>query len=240
MPGAKYISRSHNRKLSKDFNIDATYASIEATCPSSCELRKGGCYSKLSYVGIINSKLNKESENLTALDVAKAEAQAIDQSYGGGKLPKNRCLRIHVSGDSKTIKGSKRINAAVGRWKKRGDKTNLCWSYTHAWQKVHSKHWSNVSMLASIDKVADAKLAREQGYAPAIVVPEFKNKKAFYLNGSDTKWIPCPAQTFEEVTCESCKLCMKSQFLYTNNIGIAFEAHGVQKNIIKKRLKVIM
>lgn len=239
MQGALYVQGSHNKKLSADGKVDCTYTSIQKTCPETCELKDNGCYASQSYVGIVNSRLTKEASNLSTLEIARAEAFVIDNSYGGGDIPTNRHMRIHVSGDSRTVKGSKLINSAVGRWKKRGDGTNKVWSYTHAWKKIPAKIWSNVSMLASVDKPSDVKEARELGYAPAIVVPDFKNDKAFYLDETDTKWLPCPAQTKDKVTCASCKLCMRSDFLYKNNIGIAFAVHGVRSEKLKRRLEVI-
>ena len=240
MFGSIYVHGSSNSKLSEKGNVDCTYASIDRTCPESCELKKDNtCYAKSSYVGIVNARLTKESVGMGTLDMARYEAAAIDASHKGGKLPKNRCMRVHVSGDSRTVKGSRLINSAVGRWKKRGDKSNLCWSYTHAWKTVPAKVWSHVSMLASIDKVSDASLARERGYAPALVVAEHISEKTYTLEGSNVKWIPCPAQTKDSVTCEKCKLCMRSDYLYQSNHGIAFAAHGVQTNKIKRRLNVV-
>jgi hypothetical protein len=239
MQGAIYVSGSKNSKLSSTGSVDCTYSSIEATCPTSCELRNSGCYAKQSYVGIVNSRLNKEAIGFSKLQVARSEARCIDSSYAGAAIPHDRHMRLHVSGDSTTIKGSKLINSAVGRWKKRGDGSNKVWSYTHAWQTIPKKIWSNVSMLASIDKVEQASFAREQGYAPAIVVSQFDGDKVFTLDGSATKWIPCPAQTKEKVTCASCNLCTRSEFLYQKNMGIAFQAHGVKTKEIKRRLNVV-
>lgn len=239
MQGSIYVSRSKNAKLSKDGSVDCTYTSIEKTCPTSCELKDKGCYGALSYTGIVNNRLNNESKELSKMEVARAEAACIDMAYGGGKVPTNRFMRLHVIGDSTTVKGTKLINSAVGRWKRRGDGTNKVWSYTHAWRTIPRKLWNHVSILASVDKVEDVALARERGYAPAIVVPEFHGDKVFTMDGSSTKWIPCPAQTKENTTCVSCNLCTRADFLYSKNMGIAFEAHGVKSKEIKRRLQVI-
>src|SRR5690606_10093649 len=102
--------------------------------------------------------------------VARAEAQAIDQSYNGGPVPAGRNMRLHVSGDSRTIAGTRMINNAVGRWQQRGG--GVVWSYTHCWDHVTRDLWSNVSMLASVDTVEEVTYAQQNGYAPAIVVAE--------------------------------------------------------------------
>jgi len=242
MSAAIYIQNSKNRKLASKkikVRVDATYAPIEKTCSDTCAMKKDNtCYAKTSYVGITNARLTKRAKKLTALQVARQEAQAIDNSYNAGSIPANTFLRLHVSGDSRTVKGSKLINSAVGRWKKRGG--TEVWSYTHSWRNVPAKVWSNVNMLASVDRIQDADLAIKNGYAPALVVGEHLSDKAYTLDGSSVKWIPCPAQLKEdEVGCADCKLCMKTNYLVTTNHGIAFAAHGVGAKKIKRRLNVI-
>ncbi len=212
-----YIAGSKNVKIG---DVDATYASVASTCPSTCSLKDKGCYAQQGNVGIYANRLEKTS----AIVAATAEAKAIDASYRGGSVPE-RNVRIHVSGDSKTIVGTKRIAAAVKRWKARGGKA--AWTYTHAHSRVHRKHWGSVSVLASLDNISQIAAARQQGYAPAIIVNKFDGAKAFMLEG--VKFIPCPAQTKDNVTCTSCKLCWDSDRLYKSNMGIAFAAHGVQK-----------
>jgi len=237
MHGVTYVVNSGNTKIMGSKKVDATYSSIDGTCPNSCSLKNGnGCYAELSFVGMIVSRLNKEADGLSALDIARAEAKAIDNAYNGGSVPDNKDMRLHVAGDSRTVAGSKLINSAVGRWKKRGG--GNCWSYTHCWKTVARSNWHHVSMLASVANVTEAKEAKLQGYASAIVVPDFPSDKVFSLEGSDIKWIPCPAQT-RGVGCTDCKICMKSNWLFETNRGVAFAAHGVKKNIMKKHLKVL-
>lgn len=182
MKGAIYTVRSKNRKIGP---ADSTYASIKATCPTSCALKDNGCYAQSSFTGIINARLNRRARQFSPLQVARAEAQAIDQAYGGRPIPKHRDMRIHTIGDSRSIKGTRLINSAIGRWKKRGG--GVPWSYTHAWKHVPRKVWSNVSILASIESVKQVAEARQQGYAPAIVVASFPSEKMFRLEGSDVK-----------------------------------------------------
>jgi hypothetical protein len=236
MDGAIYVTDSGNTKLMGSQKVDATYSSIEASCPKSCSLKGEGCYAQLSYVGMTTHRLDEEAVGFSPLQVAKAEAQAIDQAYNGKRVPTNRALRIHVGGDSRTISGTKVLNSAVKRWKMRGG--GACWSYTHAWKSVPRKEWSQVSILASVSSTSEVNQARQQGYAPALVVAEHPSEKAYQLQGSDVKWIPCPAQT-REVGCTDCKLCFNADRLYQGNFGIAFAAHGVKKHSIKRHLKVV-
>jgi len=240
MKGAIYVSDSGNTKIMGSKKVDATYTSIKGTCPNSCPLKDDGCYAQTSFTGIVTARLNKEAKGSSTLELARAEAKAIDNAYNGGKIPQGRDFRLHVAGDSRTITGSRILNAAIGRWRKRGG--GAVWSYTHAWRNVSRTNWSNVSMLASVTTTSEVAEARAQGYAPSIVVGEHPSEKAYMLTGSDVKWIPCPAQTKpggKEIGCTDCRLCFDANRLYENNFGIAFAAHGVKKNEIKRRLTVI-
>lgn len=236
MKGSIYVSDSGNTKIMGSQKVDATYAAIKQTCPDTCSLKNEGCYAQTSYVGMVNHRMETEADSMTAIQVARAEAKAIDNAYNGKDVPAGRALRLHVSGDSRTVTGTRLINAAVGRWKKRlgGD----CWSYTHAWRHVPRKEWSHVSILASVATTDEVEAAKKQGYAPAIVVAEHPSDKAYSLEGSDTKWIPCPAQT-REVGCSDCRLCFNADRLLNGGFGIAFAAHGVKKNNIKRHLTVV-
>jgi len=236
MKGAIYVSDSGNTKIMGSEKVDATYASINKTCPSSCSLKSEGCYAQTSFVGMINARMNRRAKGESVLDVARSEAKAIDNSYRGGQVPQGRALRLHVAGDSRTITGTRIINAAVSRWKKRGG--GDVWSYTHAFQHVPRKEWSNVSILASVATTAEVAEARVQGYAPAIVVGEHPSEKAYTLPGSDTTWILCPNQT-RGVGCSDCRLYFKADWLYETNRGISFAEHGVYKGVIKRRLNII-
>lgn len=236
MNGAVYVSDSGNRKIMGSKKVDATYVSIKASCPKSCPLMGEGCYAQLGYTGITSHRLDDEALNFSPLQAARAEAKAIDDSYQGGPVSPNRDLRLHVAGDSRTLVGTRLINKAVERWRNRGG--GECWSYTHAWKHVPREEWSSVSILASVSNVSEAKEAKQQGYAPAIVVPEHPSEKAFNIEGSDIKWIPCPAQT-RGVGCTDCRLCFKADRLRNDNFGIAFAVHGVMKDKMKRHLNVV-
>ena len=236
MFGAKYVSNSCNGKISGSIPVDATYLSIQQTCPKTCQLRNGGgCYAEDYPLSVHIKRLDIEAEELSSLDIARAEAKLINESYGGGPIPNDRNLRLHVSGDSRTIAGTKVINKACGRWLARGDKSNHIWSYTHCWQNITRDNWSNVSIFASVDSIDQVEYARQNGYAPTIVVPEHLKDKPYLLKGSDVKWIPCCSQ-IGGIGCVDCRLCFQANKLYAKNMGISFAAHGIRKSAIKTRL----
>lgn len=216
---------SKNSKLGK--NVAATYASIEATCPSSCKLKNKGCYAQLGFVGIQNARLTRQRRSYTPTEIAKQEAKLIESSFKGKAVP-GVVLRLHVSGDVTTRTGVKLLAKASDNYRKRGG--GKVWTYSHAWKKIPRKNWGDISAMASCDTLDEAKEAMKAGYAPAMVVPSFESSKAYMIGG--IKFIPCPNQT-TDVTCEKCKLCMRSELLNSKNSGILFAAHGARKNKIK-------
>lgn len=237
---AIYVSDSGNTKLNGSRKVDATYASVEATCPKTCPFMGEGCYAQMGLMAMHTNRLDRDAAGMTTGQVAKVEAKAIDESYKGGKVPENRNLRIHVAGDCRTARAASTIAAAVARWQKRGG--GRAWSYTHAHKNIKRSYWGTISVLASIESVSQVPDVRKQGYAPAIVVSEFENEKAFTIKDCDTTWIPCPAQTSpggKTIGCTDCGLCMKADWLFETNRGIAFSAHGAGQKKIKRKLTLI-
>jgi hypothetical protein len=233
---ATFVSNSKNGKLAGNARVDATYASITASCDRACPLKDKGCYAQLGNTAFTTNRLDRAAENKTPEQVARAEAKAINFSYDGGAVPNGRQLRLHVSGDCRTNRAAKIVSKSIDGWYERGG--GDVWTYTHSWRKVSRESWGKVSVLASMENPADAKDAIARGYAPAVIVAEHKSDKAGLLPGSDVEWIPCPSQT-RGVACSDCGLCQDSAKLLAGNKGIAFAAHGVQENKVKRYLEVL-
>jgi len=228
-----FVLKSSNRKIGP---IACTYQSIAGTCPDSSDLKKNGCYAQMGPVGIHVAKLDKawreRSDNKDGYAMARAEARLIDDAIKNKDI-RGVPLRLHVSGDVKTKKGAKALAAAAKRWKDNGG--GHVYTYTHSWKTIPRDHFGTISVLASVENKEDAVRAIKKGYAPAILVPEFpRGAKTFGMDG--LKIIPCPAQTHENVSCKSCKLCMNADRLHKDGYAIGFTPHGVGK---KKALTVI-
>lgn len=236
MSGAIYVEESGNTKINGSRKVDATYASIKASCPRTCPFMGEGCYAQMGFMALHTNRLDREADGMSSVQIARIEAKAIDNAYNGGRVPADRDLRIHVAGDARTVTAAKVISRAVSRWQARGG--NLAWSYTHSWKDVPRSAWGTVSCLASVESVRDAKLAMRQGYAPAIVVPEHLSDKAYYLPGSNIKWVPCPQQT-RGIGCSDCRLCFNADGLHERKTGIAFAAHGAGTKKIKRKLTIV-
>jgi hypothetical protein len=224
MPG-KYSTLVLQSKNIKTGLVSATYASIDATCPKSCPFMGEGCYAQIGMVGIhtvrFNRKYNRARNPITPETVAREEAGLIKKATEEGKnlLP----LRLHVAGDLRTNKAAQLIRTAVKNW------NNPVWSYTHAWRNVDRKSWGDtISVLASCETQEQAELAMKRGYAVAMVTGPHLSPKA-YTAPNGIKIIPCPAQTHDNVTCVSCKLCWNDKKLLDQRAVIGFEVHGVMK-----------
>ena len=213
---ATAVEKSGNAKTGP---VSVTYAS-QSSCPKTCPLLNNGCYAELGYVRLVTNRLNKQPA--TPIDVAKAEAEALN------KLSGTRPLRCHVVGDCSTDETAKIVSEAAKRFP-------VAWSYTHAWRTVKRSSWNNVSILASVEKLSDAKLAHKRKYPSAIIVNKFKSMKAWVEDGF--RIIPCPAQT-KDINCTQCKLCWKSDWLHQSKSVIAFEAHGSKKNTVKELVQI--
>ena len=229
-----YVKSSGNAKLSRRGNVDATYASVEATCPDTCAAKGTYCYAQTGHVGITVQRLDRAATGHTAVALAMAEASAIDAA----RVAPGQLLRVHVSGDSRTRRGTRAIAAAVARRRERGG--GHAWSYTHAWRTVTRDDWGCVSTLASVESPRDVAKVRARGYAPAIVVDKFPSARAFTVPGDETgtRFVPCPAQT-RDVTCDDCRLCLQDQRLFASGRGIAFEAHSQNAAKARRHLAVV-
>ena len=223
--------KSENKKTGR---IAVTYAPIAQSCPVHCFHRKERtCYALQGKVGIHARRLEKGSTGLTPIQIARQESKAIRAAFKGGLVPKIP-LRLHVSGDCRTIGSAKVVSAACRNWTKRGG--DAPYTYTHAWETVPRSAWDGVSVLASVETPEQAKKALSMGYAPAITIPEHASHKKTTIGG--VTFIPCPEQT-KGIPCVKCRLCFNADRLARKKLGIAFAIHGVRKNHGKRKLEVI-
>ena len=103
---AKGVEISHNKKTGP---VSATYAA-QPSCPPTCPFLGAGCYGESGRVGIHTAKLNKNAKDSSSVEVAEAEATAIDGLTG------LMDLRVHVVGGCKTDKEAKLVGDAAARF----------------------------------------------------------------------------------------------------------------------------
>lgn len=246
--GVRYIPRSGNSKIGgqKSNALDAIYIAIGPSC-LDCPFKsipskdgdagqkpvKQGCWAEVERVGMLNMRLEQEAmeDGMDRRALGREVARAIRASWPRG-IPKGQRLRLPVSGDLSTPSAIKPVAAAVDDWLDRGGAG--VWGYTHGWRRVRREAWGTVSVLASVETIADAKKAIKRGYAPAIVVADFPNGPRAWFE-DELRIIPCPEQTLG-VTCDECQLCFNDTALLDRNAVVAFKAHGQTK---KRALKVL-
>jgi hypothetical protein len=215
--------------------IAATHVGTDRTCHSCPMKETGECYYRTGFrTRGLDARMNEaaKKQKASVVRIAKAEARAIDGLLTSGRVT-GRPLRIHIGGDTPTNEAAIIVSAAARRYQERIEAP--AYTYTHSWRQVDRASWQGVSVLASIENTADGREALERGYAPAVVVPQFEGDRAFVQDG--IRWIPCPAQTKDDVSCADCKLCMNADALRDRGAGIAFEAHGTGKKKLSTRLQ---
>lgn len=215
----KAITKSGNKKLG---GVSTTHAA-QVSCPSTCVFKDGGgCYAERGPLGaFVLRNLNDTAVTVgaTALDVARAEAVAIDEM----DTVIGRPLRLHTVGDCASDEAARIVSEAAERYMERGG--GRVWTYTHAWRVVSRKSWGGVSVLASCESEEDVLQAKRRGYATAIVVDNYAGQHRRYRHGT-IDVLPCPSQTKKGTTCADCKLCFDDDGIKKRDYSIGFEVHG--------------
>ncbi len=234
--------------------VCTTHVAMTPTCPSSCpflgtESEPGGCYALAGGDRKAVADLNAaaRARGLSADDVTRHEVRAIDAAFEGHfRIPKNGGkdgkqpldLRLHISGDVGGEGGARMLAKAIDRWRERGG--GAVWTYTHRWRTIPREAWGRINVLASVDRPDEIELARERGYASAIVVDRFRDTKTFTLDGHDI--VACPAETKDrtgvDATCVDCRLCLDHD-LIDLGLTIGFEAHGPRKSQAIRALEIL-
>lgn len=222
------VAQSQNSKLGP---VSATTVSIESC--GDCPFKHNGCYAQQGPLGWQVARMDKHvrANELDYTAIAQDEAKAIDGLTTG--LP----LRLHVAGDCSSDDAAAIVSSAAERYMRRN--RSQAWTYTHQWRDVSRESWGQVSVLASCETPEDAAQAREQGYAPAMVVSEYPNGKRSWKLENGLTAIPCPEMTGAADSCATCRLCWDDSRLRDRGAVIAFEIHGAQKGKARTALTVL-
>lgn len=224
--------------------VSSTSTSIKSTCPDTCPLKANGCYVTSGRMAFGAQTLDREAMGRTPEEVIAEEVRLIDGAFGGGRIPQDgakggRDLRVHVAGDVGSTAGARLLAGAAERWIARGG--GRPWIYTHWWREIPREAFGRtLSVLASVERVEDIDVAREAGYAAAIIVEKFPSERAFRLPGTTMKIIPCPGETSRKIPCVKCRLCLEPDLLALG-AAIGFQARGagarkVERTLVQLRL----
>ena len=226
--------------VSRDSKIgmaSATHAA-QASCPADCPIR-AECYAGFGTQSYTTRRLNRAAQaweratgrRPSALDVARVEARAI-------RAMRSRLdLRLHIVGDGATRAAARELRSA-GEWYM--DRTGArVWTYSHAWRRVERADWGRISVLASVENLADARAAMRRGWAAACIVAAFPANGKAYVDGTGRNAvtvIPCPNQVAKTrgdarpIQCVDCRLCLDDAALLARRAVIGFEPHGTRRN----------
>ena len=205
---------SSNRKTGA---MPVSYSTKE-WCPDTCPLKKHGCYAKHGHTGMHWRKVTA-GERGTDWDTFVSKVR---------HLPKGGIWRHNVAGDLPIfdhgmIRQLIKANTGKGGF-----------TYTH-----HLPTAENAGIIAesnangftvnlSADTTTKADTYVELGIAPVVtLLPTDSAKVTFTPQGR--KVVRCPAETSDRVTCQSCRLCQK-----TDRPIIGFTPHGSGKKVTQE------
>ena len=205
---------STNRKTGA---MPVSYSTKE-WCPDTCPLKKHGCYAKHGHTGIHWRKVT-------------AGERGTDWSTFTDKvrrLPKGGIWRHNVAGDLPIFDHGMIQQLIKANTGKGG------FTYTH-----HLPTAENAGIIAesnangftvnlSADTTTKADTYVELGIAPVVTLLPTDSAKVTYTP-KGRKVVRCPAETSEKVTCQSCRLCQK-----TDRPIIGFTPHGSGKKVTEK------
>jgi hypothetical protein len=215
-----YIPVSSNRKTGA---IPVTYSQRE-TCPPSCPHYRADCYAEDFYTRLSWDKVPQRGGDLGEL-CAKIAA-----------LPPGQLWRHNVAGDLPG-EGENVDPAALGEIV-RANIGRRGFTYTHKktpeaiqWA-AHATRWGFTVNL-SADDAGDADSLADFGPVCCIVPSDTPEKTS--TPGGRTI-IVCPAQSREDVTCETCGLCARAD----RSVIIGFRAHGTRARVADAKARRII
>lgn len=219
---ARLTIKSGNRKTGP---IPTSYSEPE-TCPDACPLKRNGCYAEGYPV--------------------RQHWYAVDKFVPWGDfctalatLPTGQLWRHNVAGDLPG-KGD-RLNVSALMLLVRANAGLRGFTYTHKplkraleRQSVSLANQLGFTINLSADDLREADELAELCIGPVVVTLPSDAPQVSKTPAGRTV-IACPAETRDEVTCETCQLCQVS----TRKAIVGFRAHGQSKGRINRRLRVV-
>lgn len=216
-----FIRASGNRKTGA---IPVTY-SERATCPPSCPHYRADCYAEDFYTRLSWDKVPQRGGTLA--DLCEAVAA----------LPEGQLWRFNVAGDLPG-EGEAVDPAALGDIV-RANIGRRGFTYTHKkspeaieWAG-HATRWG-LTVNLSADDAGEADALAETGLPVCAIVPTDTPEKTETPEGRTI--IVCPAQTREDVTCETCGLCARAD----RRVIIGFRAHGTRARVADAKARRVI
>jgi hypothetical protein len=216
-----FIRTSANSKTGA---IPVTYTE-RASCPPSCAHYRADCYAEDFYTRMAWDKVPERGGDVAALCASIAA------------LPDGQLWRHNVAGDLPgdgenvdPVALGEIVRANIGR---RG------FTYTHKksadaidWA-AHATRWGFTVNLSADDE-GEADALAETVLPVCAIVPSDTPEKSETPAGRTI--IVCPAQTRDDVTCETCGLCARAD----RRVIIGFRAHGTRARIADAKARRVI
>ena len=194
------------------------------TCPPACPLRDGGCYAKGGPLGLHWAKVSSGERGVYWTSFLQRIAD----------LPKGQLWRHNQAGDlpgfGDEIDIIKLAELGQANDGKRG------FTYTHKpvldgeYAAVNRSAIGQANYIAgftvnlSANSLREADALADLGVGPVVaIVPEGSPRTQYTPKGR--KGIGCPAQYIDDITCEDCGLCQRSD----RTVVVLFWTHGSSK-----------
>jgi hypothetical protein len=217
-----FVKKSGNSKTGP---IPVTYSQRE-TCPPSCPHYGDDCYGEDYFVRMAWNK------------VPKTGIQWADLCEKVAALPAGQVWRHNVAGDlpgegeAVDVKALQLlVKANIGR---RG------FTYSHkkspqAIRAIRAANRAGFTVNLSADDAGEADTLAELKAGPVVaIVPMDTPEKSTTPAGRSI--VVCPAQTRDDVTCESCKLCSVQE----RAVIVGFRAHGMRAKTADARARRVI
>lgn len=223
-------AKSSNRKTGPI----ATIRSSSDSCPSTCPFNNGGgCYAASGPEAIHWRKLDKSENPL------HSGWLGLSDQFRAAKLKPGTLLRVNTAGDLPQLPNTGEIlGNVVDLMRGIFEASDVVpFTYTHHRQSEHNLavvDWQNragFTVNLSCDTEERASMMHRRGFPSVCVVP-VDDTRTGWRDEHGTKFVTCPAQTREDVTCDTCRLCSKAN----RGAVVAFRAHGNKRKQISARL----
>jgi hypothetical protein len=207
---AIFVKKSANQKTGP---IPVTYSGRD-TCPQSCPHYRGDCYAEGYYTALAWNRVSRDGVSWGELCESVAA------------LPAGQLWRHNVAGDLPGD-GESVDPVQLGRlvWANKGRRG---FTYSHKkspeavhWIKAANAEGFTINLSADDAGEADTLAALNAGPVVAIV-PIDTPDKSYTPEGRTI--VICPAQSRDDVTCESCGLCARVD----RAVIVGFRAHGTR------------
>lgn len=209
----QFVKKSANVKTGP---IPVTYSARE-TCPESCPHYRSDCYAEDYYTRMVWDKVPARGADIAGLCANIAA------------LPPGQLWRHNVAGDlpgtGENVDPATLGEIVAANIGKRG------FTYTHKtaphnlqWIR-HANDWGFTVNL-SADNAGHADQLADTGAGPVVcIVPMDTPEKTQTPAGRSI--VVCPAQTRDNVTCQTCQLCQRAD----RAVIVGFRAHGTRARV---------